>query len=139
MTWNSRYANKEALTVIKDGYKVGTIFGAMYRAHRVIWHMCFGYWPNEIDHENGDRADNRLNNLRDVTHKVNSQNTKISSNNTSGVMGVSFDRTENNFKSYIRIDGKMINLGRFAKIEDAVNSRKQAEINYNFHQNHGMR
>lgn len=56
--------------------------------HRLVWFYVHGEWPKEIDHINRDGLDNRLCNLREVTHFVNSINRKMHVNNTSGVKGV---------------------------------------------------
>lgn len=70
--WNNAYANTEAFTAANDrGYLRGLIFGQSYKAHRVIYKMVHGEEPDEIDHINMDRSDNRLCNLRSVTHREN--------------------------------------------------------------------
>ena len=62
-----------------------------YKVHRIIWCLFYGEIPEnmEIDHINGNRLDNSINNLRTVTHKENQRNKKLYSNNVSGVAGVS--------------------------------------------------
>lgn len=105
--------------------------------HRAIWALVHGYWPTELDHINGVRDDNRLANLREVSRRENSKNSSIRSDNTSGVIGVSWDRKSGKWHAYIQVAGKRINLGWFDDLEDAVAVRKAAEIKYGFHQNHG--
>jgi hypothetical protein len=80
---------------------------------------------NCVDHKNGNKFDNSINNLRYATHIENSRNRKMSSKNTSGVKGVCFDSNTNKWRAYIRLDGILVHLGRFKTIEDA----KQARIN----------
>jgi hypothetical protein len=71
-SWNKGYAGKEAFTYRNDrGYCVGTLFTAQYKAHRVIWKLVYGEDPLFVDHINMDRADNRLCNLRSITHAEN--------------------------------------------------------------------
>lgn len=74
----------------KSGYKCIALDGVKYYCHRLAWFYIHGKWPeNEIDHINGVKDDNRLSNLRDVTHKENLQNRrKANSNNESGFLGV---------------------------------------------------
>lgn len=60
-----------------NGYLRLRINGALYKAHRVAWLHFYGVWPvNTIDHLNGDRTDNRIENLRDVPHAENQLNQK---------------------------------------------------------------
>lgn len=136
--WNSRFAGKEAFTADDGGgYKSGGIFCRLHRAHRVIWALHHDEWPtHEIDHINGVKDDNRIVNLRDVSHIENSRNTRRSSNNTSGHMGVGWNKARGKWEARIKV-GRQIYLGLFDVFEDAVAARKAAEIKYGFHENHG--
>lgn len=88
----------------RDGYVKLGFKGKLYAAHRVIWEAAKGKIPEgmQIDHINHDRADNRLVNLRLVTHMQNGMNQSISKKNKSGVTGVCwYERAEvgcENFK-----------------------------------------
>ena len=66
--WNSAYSNKEAFTARgSQGARHGKIFGVVYYAHIVAWAIHFGEWPAvDIDHESGNRSDNRLVNIREA-------------------------------------------------------------------------
>lgn len=135
-TWNARFAGKEAFTTTtSEGYKAGTIFGRREYAHRVIWALMFDVQPTEIDHINGDRSDNRVENLRDIDRLENRKNVKRPSTNVSGVVGVSFKK--NRWEARIQVNGIDIYLGRFKDFADAVDARKSAEAAFNFHPNHG--
>ena len=140
--WNSRWAGAAAFTAQKDGYLAGRIFDRMYRAHRVMWVLQTGVWPeDEIDHINHDRSDNRWCNLRAVTKSQNQRNASISSNNTSGVLGVSRcspGSQRRGWRARIYVDGDHIELGRFTRKEDAAAARKAADIKHGFHANHGV-
>ena len=107
------------------------------KAHRVIWKMIYGTEPDQIDHDDRNRSNNRLKNLHAATVVTNQQNTKKSSNNTSGVTGVSFDRVDGKWLAAIGIGGKRKTLGRFKDKEDAIKARQDAEKLYGFHPNHG--
>lgn len=139
-SWNSKHAGKEAFTaIIKDsGYNQGTILGEKVLKHRVIWFMMFGYWPIEVDHQNGERTNNKLLNLRDVTASENNKNKLQQSNNTTGVTGVHFNK---NAKKYqVRITdqyGKHIHVGYYSDFDEAVQVRKLKEIEHGYHANHG--
>lgn len=140
LRWNSRYSGKEAFRINANGYRTGMIFRSMYTAHRIAWCLYYRSWPEKfIDHINGDRSDNRIINLREVTKSENSRNAKISKANKSGATGVS--KTQNGkFRSYIsNSEGKIIQIGTFEKFEDACFARKKAEKIYNYHPSHGSR
>lgn len=114
-----------------SGYRNIRLDKKAYRAHRLIWLWQYGSFPiNEIDHINGKRYDNRLENLREATHHQNSMNLKLSKKNSSGFKGVSWDKYNNKWRSHISVFNKMKNLGRFEKIEDAIAARKNAEDLY---------
>lgn len=137
-TWNARYAGAEAFTAVdRKGYRVGAILGTNYRASRVIFKMLYDIDANQVDHEDGNRQNNRKDNLRNVTGQQNQRNMKKPVTNTSGHIGVSWDAPRNKWQAKIKVDGKTVHLGRFSDIDDAVAARKTAEQKYNFHPNHG--
>ena len=136
--WNTRYAGKEAFTSKSHGYLSGSLYKRLTRAHRVAWAITHGEWPcGEIDHINGDRSDNRLINLREVTSQENKQNARRRADNTSGVVGVSRCRDSDRWRARIFLAGSELHLGRFGSFEAAVKARKAAEIEFGFHHNHG--
>jgi len=137
-SWNTRYAGKEALCSVQiNGYKAGRLNGTYYAVHRLIFALKFGFWPEQVDHINGIRTDNRLVNLRSVTSSVNAVNKCVSSLNTSGVTGVTWDKQTNKWRAKIKRFGKHKSLGRFGSFEEAVKCRKEAEKLLGFHENHG--
>ncbi|MEQ1950960.1 HNH endonuclease [Mesorhizobium yinganensis] len=137
-TWNNRYAGMPAFTAIdKKGYRVGAIQNVFYRASRVIYKREHNVDADQVDHEDGDTLNNRLLNLRDVTGQQNQMNMKTPSNNTSGHIGVVWDKAKQKWAARIKHERRHINLGRFNDFDAAVAARKEAEIKYGFHQNHG--
>lgn len=75
-----------------DGYWKIHGLGSHYKVHRIVWFMHHGKIPKEfnIDHINGNRQDNRIENLRLVTKELNARNRRMSKNNTSGYNGVTY-------------------------------------------------
>jgi HNH endonuclease len=137
--WNGRYANKEALTYRLRGYCYGRLFDKSVSAHRVAYAIFHGVWPDHVDHINGDRADNRIENLRSVTRTENNRNCRISKSNKSGFTGVFFASERMRWLAYIGVAGKRIDLGAFTTQSDAVAARKSAEQRFGYHPNHGRR
>ena len=136
--WNTRYADLEALIVDSGGYNTGTLFGRTTKAHRICWAIHFGEWPGgQIDHIDGDRSNNKIENLRVVTNMENGQNQRRHITNTSGETGVTWDKQYGKWMAYIGFVGRTKFLGRFPDFEDAVAARKQAERHIGYHPNHG--
>lgn len=105
-------AGEVAGTLLGEGYIQIGIGGKQYRAHRLAFFYMTGAWPElEIDHVNGERSDNRWENLREANRFQNSWNKKKSKANTSGYKGVSWDNTLQRYRASIRVNGKGIYLG----------------------------
>ncbi len=125
------------------GYVWVNLFGDMYLAHRLAFLYVLGRHPeNEVDHINGDRLDNRWDNLRECSPFENSRNQGIRKDNTSGVRGVTFWKNTRGKKPWVaRIShqGERILIGNFETFEEAVAARKNAEREYGYHKNHGGR
>lgn len=137
--WNDLWAGKRALsTPDTKGYLRGQVCGVKTLAHRVCFAIFHGHWPvGEIDHINGDPADNRIENIREVSHHENMRNTCLSSANTSGVAGVTQDRRTGRWRSHIKMRGHQIHLGNYDHKDDAIAARRAAEAEFGFHANHG--
>ena len=108
-----------------------------YKAHRILWKIKYGYDPVGIDHINGNRIDNRLINLREADQLENMKNVCIQKSNTSGFVGVSWNKAKNAWDARIECNKKIYRLGRFKNKEDAIRARKDAEVKHGFHPNHG--
>jgi len=135
--WNSRHANTEAGSLQLNGYIHINILGKHRKAHRVAWILCNGEWPeHEIDHINGDRADNRLVNLRDVPKSKNGKNTAKPNSGSTPRVGVRM-HCSGKWQARITVDGRATSLGLYDKIEDAILAREKAEKMHGFHENHG--
>jgi len=141
-TWLVNHHSVKAATVAGsangNGYIHIGVSGKNTQAHRLAFlYMTGEFPPDEIDHINGARNDNRWSNLRPVSRAENNKNSKRRHDNTSGVTGVSWCKTRKRWAAHIQVDGKPVNLGRFTDFFEAVSARKLAERKYNFHPNHG--
>lgn len=134
--WNTIFSGMPAGAVHIQGYIVIGVDGITEYAHRIAWAISKGYWPNGIDHINGDRADNRISNLREVSHKENHKNRSIPKNNKSGVVGVYFDRKNTVWKVQISDCGNRVSK-TFDSFFDACCFRKSKEAEIGYHKNHG--
>ena len=108
-----------------DGYKIVRIDDKMYKLHRVIAYLFLGLdienKNKQIDHINGNRSDNRLENLR----IVNNQQNHFNQTKAKG-----YSKRGNKFIAYIKINGKSIHLGCFNTEEEAHNAYLEAKEIY---------
>lgn len=157
MDWNSIFSYKDGVLYWKvrsgtrgkpgsvaghkksNGYVEVSFKKTRYLVHGIVWEMHNGPIPKGkvIDHINHIRYDNRIENLRVVLCVENSQNMSQSSRNTSGRTGVHWRESRNYWEASIRVEGKLIFLGKFEEFEKAVDARVKAEVLYGFHTNHG--
>lgn len=136
----SRISHKEAfVNMSNNGYMRGAVNGVFLLAHRVIWALEYGVWPDEIDHINGVRHDNRLCNLRSVDRTTNGQNLCLQQRNKSGRIGVTWYKAYQNWAAAIVVNQKRIHLGYFSTVDEAAKARELAEHKYGFHRNHGRK
>jgi hypothetical protein len=135
--WNKVFAGKPAGCLDSKGYIRIRTNGVVWVAHRVIWKLVHGTDPDFIDHINGVRHDNRIENLRSVSQTENARNTRRKRHNTSGVSGVHWVAKDQRWLASIHDKGKRINLGQFRAFEDAVAARRAGEVKYGYHPNHG--
>jgi hypothetical protein len=141
--WNKKWAGKPAGTLYDTGYVriqwrpngVRTHLAA----HRVAWAIYYGRNPiGEIDHINGNRADNRIANLREVTRTENNRNKTKRKDKASGATGV-YLTPSGNWRAIIGSGEKNIDLGTFSERFDAVLARLMAEKKYGYSMRHGLR
>jgi hypothetical protein len=131
-TWKKSTSNRVKVGseagcfITVDGYKRIQIDGKTYLSHQLVFLYVSGEFPTkEIDHINRVRNDNRLSNLRFCNRSENSQNTKIRSNNTSGVKGVSWSRSHQKWHAYIKVNDIRTNCGYFESLDEASAARAQ--------------
>ena len=145
--WNAQRSGKEAFTTKSKDYRskhgrIGAIeariFGKKYLAHRIIWLYYYGCWPkHQVDHINHDPTDNRIINLRDVTASENQRNRTLQKNNKVGHNGIYYDNERKQYRAQIYNGKYCKHIGRYDTLEEAIKARELANINYNFHPNHG--
>jgi hypothetical protein len=125
--FNSRQAGTKAGSICSGYLMVNFGFGKV-SVHRLVYLMHHGNLPKEIDHIDGNKTNNKIENLRVATHSQNLRNVGISSANTSGHKGVSLHKASGKWAAHIRVDGKMMHLGLFSCAKDAAAARRDAEI-----------
>lgn len=110
----------------KTGYMVSRISGRVVKLHRYLLNP---EGDKVVDHINGDRLDNRRENLRVVSQHANAMNHSVSKNNKLGELGVSLT-PQGKFRARIMVNRKEIRLGNFDTVEEAKTARKEAEKRY---------
>lgn len=122
---------KTAGCVGGHGYFEIRIHGVKHKGHRLAWLLTHDVWPpNEVDHINGDRSDNRLCNLRLATSCENKQNASRRSDNSSGHPGVSWYKKTGSWRADIQLNGKQKYLGSFHVLEDAISAYQAAKSEF---------
>ena len=127
--FNNKCGGKVAGTVGLKGYLIIGIGKSYYLAHRIIWKMMTGEDPADlIDHEDTDRLNNRWKNLRETANGPNIQNSKLRSDNRSGVKGVFWDAPHKAWRAVLTTNGVSTRLGRFKSLEEATSVITQARL-----------
>jgi hypothetical protein len=124
-TFNSQRKFNKINGIGNHGYLYVRINRTHYLLHRLAWFYEYGVWPKEqIDHINNIRTDNRIINLREAVNAENCQNKikALSNNKSTGLLGSSFNKKLNLFRSYITINHKQKHLGYFNTALDAHNA-----------------
>ena len=118
LTWH--YAKNKDSKYIQTRIK-----GKMIKLHRYI--MNINNSNLVVDHINRNPLDNRKSNLRICSYKENSFNKSIRVDNTSGIPGVSFHKTNKKWRAKIKYNNLTIHLGYFEDINEALINRRVAE------------
>lgn len=142
-SWNRRFAGKVAGTRKRSSgkeYIQISIGGRVYPCHRIIWVMVHGAIDEAlvIDHINSDGLDNRLINLRLVSHSQNQRNQAMRLENTSGATGVYRCQKTGKWTGQITVDGRHLSIGSHFLFADAAAARKRLEREHGYHPLHGM-
>lgn len=131
-TWKVRpsrrvYAGDVAGTRDKEGYTVIKFQRRLYFAHRLAWMYCFGHWPTQrIDHINQVKSDNRIENLRDVSHAANMCNISEICMTKTGVRGVT--KPKNRYCATINFGGVQRRIGWYDTCAEAKSAYQVAKL-----------
>lgn len=115
--WNARFPGKTADQADSRGYSQVKVQGVKHLSHKVVFLLTHGLWPEQVDHVNGDRRDNRPENLRQCNHSQNCGNQAVRKNNKLGIKGVSERRGR--FVAAIVKNGQQTMRQGFATAEEA--------------------
>lgn len=110
---------KEAGGIAKDGYKAFWFMGKRLLVHRAIFLMNYGYLPKYLDHIDGNRLNNHIENLREATSQQNSFNRTKPCTNTSGVKGVTWHKKAKKWQVHLMIGQKIKYFGLYYSIDYA--------------------
>ena len=114
-------AGNIAGSLTRSGYLEIGVDGKSFYAHRLIWMYVYGAWPTGvIDHINCIKTDNRIENLRDVSHAINCQNVKRA-HSDSKIKFLGVAKNHKRFLSQITVKGRYVYLGTFDTPEEAHN------------------
>jgi len=121
------FEGKAAGVINASGGIIIKINYVLYHAARLAWLHHHGSWPEcFVDHINRNRADNRIDNLREATPAQNSQNQKRSRNNSSGFNGVNFVKATGKWRAIITSNRQVHFLGGFPTKEEAISAYREA-------------
>ena len=116
-----------------NGYFMVGIYGSIHLVHRIIFFWHKGYLPeNDIDHIDNRRLNNRIENLREASRQCNARNSKVRSDNLSGVKGVGWNKKAEKWIARIKVNGHTYFLGEFEFFDDAVLARYLKEVKLNW-------
>jgi hypothetical protein len=115
----TRGSGFKQMTKGTSGYSQFSCYGKVWLAHRVIWEAFNGEIPDgfQINHIDGNKANNRIENLRAATKEENCQNQKVRSTNTSGCKGVKWNSVSKKWQVGICKNYKNIHLGMYEDLE----------------------
>ncbi|WP_029673977.1 HNH endonuclease [Bradyrhizobium japonicum] len=122
--FNTKWAGKSAGNISVQGYLVVKLNGKLFFGHRIIWKMVRGTEPEQIDHKNLTRSDNRIDNLRACSLPQNGMNRSIYRNNKTGLKGVSC--RDGRFRATIQVNRKAKTIGSFDTAEEAHEAYRAA-------------
>jgi hypothetical protein len=123
----------------KGEYRVILFNARTYKTHRMIFLYHHGYLPNQIDHIDGNKHNNRIENLRECKPSENSMNIKTRKDSESGLKNVHWESSRRKWRVRIHVNGKVVYSSRFDDLEAAKNAATEARNQYHGeYANHGV-
>lgn len=121
-----------------SGYRLVGINKHVYREHHLVWLLFNDKFPDGvIDHINHDKADNRIENLRDISQSENTRNQSARRNTSSGEQGIWYCKTRQRWIAEIKLNGKKVFQSKFPDATSAMIAREAKLKELGFHDNHG--
>jgi hypothetical protein len=124
--WNGKSVGSKA----ENGYLVSRVDGELYKVHRLVWLWHGKQLPKILDHINGVRDDNRIENLRSCDDAGNARNRKKPQNNSTGYSNVIWNKRNRNYNVQITVNRKKMHIGVFDDIELAALVAEEARDKY---------
>ena len=129
-TVSNRALQGDEAGALSHGYTIVMHNYRNYRIHRLIFLMHHGYSPEFLDHIDGNRGNNRIENLRECSRSQNAYNKGPTNASASGIKNVHWDAPTSKWRVVIKAAGKEYKLGRFSCLEEAAKVAKEAQIKY---------
>jgi len=123
LVWKNRTGTRKGIngkvagTINGLGYRQIRLNGTTYLAHRLIYLYHYGYLPDQVDHIDGNRSNNLIENLRGCTSTGNNRNARAQSNNKTGIKGVFWCNTLNKWYARVWANGRFVVNKSFDDIE----------------------
>lgn len=140
--FNGKLGGKECGRILTTGYRALSIKingkSVQIRLHRLAWFIVYGVIPeHDIDHIDRDKLNNRISNLRDVQRTINLRNSKMKSNNTSGVTGVFWRKDNKKWIAAANNGGRTCYVGAFLDKDEAEAAVKAFRERHGYTKSHG--
>ena len=114
---------------MKSGYWQAGVNKKQWYVHRLIFLYHHGHLPDFVDHIDGNKENNRIENLRAASATENQQNRRIGRVNSSGVKGVCWHKQRGKWLARVKINGKQVSAGLFSTLEEATNAVQKLRLN----------